>query len=48
MSGLEDRLRDARDALGDPDRAATKRAHEAALGSAGGGRGRSDGASPVP
>ena len=41
MSGLEDRLRDARDALGDPDRAATERAHEAALGSAGDGRGRS-------
>ncbi len=41
MSGLEDRPRDARDALGDPDRAATERAHEAALGSAGDGRGRS-------
>ena len=41
MSGLEDRLRDARDALGDPDRAATERAHDAALGSVGDGRGRS-------
>jgi hypothetical protein len=29
MSGLEDRLRDARDGLGDPDPAATERAHDA-------------------
>ena len=41
MSGLEDRLRDARDALGGPDRAATERAHQVALGSAGDGRSRS-------
>lgn len=48
MSGLEDRPRDARDALGDPDRAATERAHERHWAPPATGAAGRDGASPVP